>query len=127
MAPAQHAEVLGCLRSAREEGARLALGGSASTAAECGNGWSVEPTVFTGVRNDMHIAQEEVFGSVSRSSPSPTRTKPSPSPTTAVTAWAQGCERPTSARLPHGGARPLRHRRGHPLSRRQPSGALWWC
>ena len=31
---------------------------------ECGDGWFVEPTIFTGVRNDMRIAQEEVFGPV---------------------------------------------------------------
>ncbi|MEV5460444.1 aldehyde dehydrogenase family protein [Streptomyces cellulosae] len=49
--PAQHFEVLDCLRIAREEGARLALGGSAPTAAECGNGRFVEPTVLTGVRD----------------------------------------------------------------------------
>ncbi|MCP8708486.1 aldehyde dehydrogenase family protein [Streptomyces sp. AC04842] len=51
MTPAQHFEVLDCLRIAREEGARLALGGSAPTAAECGNGRFVEPTVLTGVRD----------------------------------------------------------------------------
>ena len=31
---------------------------------ECGDGWFVEPTVFTGVKNSMRIAQEEVFGPV---------------------------------------------------------------
>ena len=30
----------------------------------CGDGWFVEPTVFTGVTPDMRIAQEEVFGPV---------------------------------------------------------------
>ncbi len=28
------------------------------------SGWFVEPTIFTGVRNSMRIAQEEVFGPV---------------------------------------------------------------
>src|SRR5690606_22597791 len=27
-------------------------------------GWFVEPTIFTGVTNDMRIAQEEVFGPI---------------------------------------------------------------
>jgi acyl-CoA reductase-like NAD-dependent aldehyde dehydrogenase len=31
---------------------------------ECGDGWFIEPTVFTGVTNDMAIAQTEVFGPV---------------------------------------------------------------
>ena len=33
-------------------------------APECGDGWFVEPTIFTGVKNSMRIAQEEVFGPV---------------------------------------------------------------
>jgi phenylacetaldehyde dehydrogenase len=44
----------------QEEGAELALGG-----ARHGDvGYFHEPTVFTGVRNDMRIAQEEIFGPV---------------------------------------------------------------
>ena len=44
----------------RDEGAELALGGS-----RYGDvGYFHEPTVFTGVRNDMRIAQEEIFGPV---------------------------------------------------------------
>ena len=31
---------------------------------ECGDGWFIEPTIFTGVDNAMRIAQEEVFGPV---------------------------------------------------------------
>ena len=31
---------------------------------ECGSGWFVEPTVFTGVKPEMRIANEEVFGPV---------------------------------------------------------------
>ena len=42
--------------------ARRALGGSARP--DLGAGWFVEPTIFTGVRNDMRIAQEEIFGPV---------------------------------------------------------------
>ncbi|MFE7278524.1 aldehyde dehydrogenase [Streptomyces sp. NPDC057623] len=58
--PAQYAKVLDYIDIARQEGATLALGGRA---AERG-GLFVEPTVFTGVRNSMRIAQEEVFGPV---------------------------------------------------------------
>jgi len=45
---------------ASEEGATVVAGG---TAAE-GYGYFVKPTVITGVRRDMRIAQEEVFGPV---------------------------------------------------------------
>jgi len=42
----------------------LLMGGSAATRPECGKGWFVEPTVLGDVKNDMRIAQEEVFGPV---------------------------------------------------------------
>ncbi|MEU5291497.1 aldehyde dehydrogenase [Streptomyces umbrinus] len=58
--PAQYAKVLEYIDMAQHEGARLALGGKASGV----GGRFVEPTVFTGVRNSMRIAQEEVFGPV---------------------------------------------------------------
>jgi acyl-CoA reductase-like NAD-dependent aldehyde dehydrogenase len=44
----------------RDEGAALALGGSRHG----DRGYFHEPTVFTGVRNEMTIAQEEIFGPV---------------------------------------------------------------
>ena len=44
----------------RDEGAELALGGERHGEV----GFFHEPTVFTGVRNDMRIAQEEIFGPV---------------------------------------------------------------
>ncbi|WP_077003137.1 aldehyde dehydrogenase [Variovorax sp. KK3] len=59
----QYDKVLGYIDTARAEGAKLLLGGSAATRPECGKGWFIEPTVFE-VRNDMRIAQEEVFGPV---------------------------------------------------------------
>ena len=40
------------------------LGGNAATRPECGSGWFVEPTIFTGVRPEMRITNEEVFGPV---------------------------------------------------------------
>jgi aldehyde dehydrogenase (NAD+) len=44
----------------QEEGAEMVLGGHQVGA----KGYFHEPTVFTGVRNDMRIAQEEIFGPV---------------------------------------------------------------
>ncbi|MFI1506237.1 aldehyde dehydrogenase [Streptomyces sp. NPDC020597] len=58
--PAQYAKILDYIDIAQREGARLALGGKAAG----DKGRFVEPTVFTGVRNSMRIAQEEVFGPV---------------------------------------------------------------
>ena len=60
----QFQKVLDYIDVARNEGATAVLGGKKGMAPECGNGWFVEPTIFTGVRNDMRIAQEEVFGPV---------------------------------------------------------------
>lgn len=60
----QYDKVLRYIDIAKNEGANLVLGGTPATRAECGDGWFIEPTVFTGVTNDMRIAQEEVFGPV---------------------------------------------------------------
>lgn len=60
----QFDKVLGYIDIARKEGASLLLGGGAARRAECGNGWFVEPTIFSEVDNGMRIAQEEVFGPV---------------------------------------------------------------
>ncbi|KAA3634223.1 MAG: aldehyde dehydrogenase family protein, partial [Proteobacteria bacterium] len=57
-------KVLGYLEIAKGEGVDTVLGGERASRPECGAGWFVEPTIFTGVRNDMRIAQEEVFGPV---------------------------------------------------------------
>ena len=57
-------KVLHYIDIAKSEGARCVLGGQRATRPECGEGWFVEPTIFTEVRNDMRIAQEEVFGPV---------------------------------------------------------------
>ncbi|HWC14576.1 MAG TPA: aldehyde dehydrogenase family protein [Actinomycetota bacterium] len=54
--------VTGYIDIGRSEGAEVATGGECPT--ELGDGYFVEPTVFTGVRNDMRIAQEEIFGPV---------------------------------------------------------------
>lgn len=60
----QYDKVLDYIRIAKEEGAVPKLGGAAATRPECGTGWFVEPTIFTGVNPDMRIANEEVFGPV---------------------------------------------------------------
>jgi aldehyde dehydrogenase (NAD+) len=62
--PPQFRKILDYLDIAKDEGATAVLGGARATRPECGNGWFVEPTIFTGVNNRMRIAQEEVFGPV---------------------------------------------------------------
>lgn len=60
----QYEKVLSYIDIAKSEGATCVLGGSPATRPECGDGWFVEPTIFTDVDNKMRIAQEEVFGPV---------------------------------------------------------------
>lgn len=60
----QFDKVLSYIDIAKSEGAQCVLGGAVAERPECGDGWFVEPTVFTNVTNDMRIAQEEVFGPV---------------------------------------------------------------
>ncbi len=62
--PPQFKKILDYIDIAKGEGAKPVLGGAKATRPECGNGWFVEPTIFTGVKNSMRIAQEEVFGPV---------------------------------------------------------------
>ncbi|QMU57232.1 MAG: betaine-aldehyde dehydrogenase [Boseongicola sp.] len=57
---AQMQIVLGYIEKGVAEGAVLAHGGRRSNR----TGWFVEPTVFTGVTDDMTIAREEIFGPV---------------------------------------------------------------
>lgn len=60
----QYEKVLDYIRIAKTEGAECRLGGAPAARPECGAGWFVEPTIFTGVRPEMRIAREEVFGPV---------------------------------------------------------------
>ncbi len=60
----QYKKILSYIDIAKSEGVTTALGGAKATRPECGDGWFVEPTIFTGVKNSMRIAQEEVFGPV---------------------------------------------------------------
>jgi gamma-glutamyl-gamma-aminobutyraldehyde dehydrogenase len=59
---AQQKRVLGYIDAGKEEGAVLAFGGGVP--ASQANGFYVEPTMFSGVKPGMKIAQEEIFGPV---------------------------------------------------------------
>ena len=58
----QMKRVLSYIEAGREDGARVTLGGT-RVRADSG-GYFVEPTVFDGVKPDMRIAREEIFGPV---------------------------------------------------------------
>ncbi len=62
--PPQLEKIFKYIDIAKGEGAKVVIGGGKATRPECGDGWFVEPTIFTGVDNNMRIAQEEVFGPV---------------------------------------------------------------
>jgi len=48
----------------RSEGAEVVVGGGVATVEGMEKGRFIEPTIFVNVRNDMRIAQEEIFGPV---------------------------------------------------------------
>lgn len=56
--------VMGYLEIARQEGTTVACGGRRPADPALADGWFVEPTILTGVNNEMRIAREEVFGPV---------------------------------------------------------------
>jgi aldehyde dehydrogenase (NAD+) len=56
--------VTGYLAIGRQEGARPLSGGERLTDGAMANGYFVPPTVFADVKDDMRIAQEEIFGPV---------------------------------------------------------------
>jgi acyl-CoA reductase-like NAD-dependent aldehyde dehydrogenase len=56
----QEERVRGYIESGRAEGADLVTGGSSLE----GDGWFVEPTLFSATRDDLKIAREEIFGPV---------------------------------------------------------------
>jgi len=58
----QQQRVLDYIELGKREGARLVCGGGRP--AHLPKGYFVEPTLFADVRNDMRIAQEEIFGPV---------------------------------------------------------------
>jgi aldehyde dehydrogenase (NAD+) len=56
----QFNRILGYIDSGKKEGAKLLTGGS-----RCGTaGYFIQPTVFEGVKDEMKIAKEEIFGPV---------------------------------------------------------------
>ena len=61
---AQLQKVLGYIESGMQEGARLIAGGKRMSEGHFARGQYVEPTVFTGCRDDMRIVREEIFGPV---------------------------------------------------------------
>ena len=60
---AQRERVLGYIQKGLDEGATLVAGGPGAPEG-LEKGYYVKPTVFSNVRNDMTIAQEEIFGPV---------------------------------------------------------------
>ena len=61
---AHRRRVLGYVDSATEQGADVAAGGGEASVAGLEDGFFLQPTVIAGVRNDMKVAQEEIFGPV---------------------------------------------------------------
>jgi betaine-aldehyde dehydrogenase len=61
---AQHDKVLGYIAAGKAEGAKLQHGGGVPSLQGFEGGFFVEPTIFTGVTDQMRIAREEIFGPV---------------------------------------------------------------
>jgi aldehyde dehydrogenase (NAD+) len=61
---AQYERVKAWLDAGAAEGARAVVGGELVRDPAWGDGWFVPPTIYTGVRNDMRVAREEIFGPV---------------------------------------------------------------
>ncbi|HLW69715.1 MAG TPA: aldehyde dehydrogenase family protein [Candidatus Binataceae bacterium] len=61
----QFERVKGYLAVGKKEGAKVSSGGETPA----GKGYFVQPTLFSGVNNDMRIAREEIFGPVASAIP----------------------------------------------------------
>jgi acyl-CoA reductase-like NAD-dependent aldehyde dehydrogenase len=59
----QQERIMNYIGIAQKEGAKLCAGGEAP-GGDLSKGYFVKPTIFSGVNNEMRIAQEEVFGPV---------------------------------------------------------------
>lgn len=57
----QYSKILDLLKSGKMQGAKVECGGDAIPGS---NGLFIQPTVFSGVQDDMRIAKEEIFGPV---------------------------------------------------------------
>jgi acyl-CoA reductase-like NAD-dependent aldehyde dehydrogenase len=62
----QHDRVMGYLKVGKDEGAKASVGGDKGPQER---GYFVQPTVLTGVKNNMRIAREEIFGPVAAAIP----------------------------------------------------------
>ncbi|XAH21965.1 aldehyde dehydrogenase [Xylophilus sp. GW821-FHT01B05] len=60
----QFERIMSSIEGAIHAGAKLLTGGKAAEGPDLGRGFFIEPTIFGDVRNDMHVAQEEIFGPV---------------------------------------------------------------
>ena len=56
-------QILRYIETGKKEGAQLVTGGTRASV-DGAQGFFIEPTIFDGVKNDMIIAQEEIFGPV---------------------------------------------------------------
>jgi acyl-CoA reductase-like NAD-dependent aldehyde dehydrogenase len=61
---AQVEGIMAAIEKGKSEGAKLAIGGSRIMEGDFAKGCFIEPTVFTNVKPQMYIAQEEIFGPV---------------------------------------------------------------
>lgn len=61
---AQFDKIISYIELGRTEGAQAVHGGGKASISGFEDGLFLQPTIFTGVRNDMRIAQEEIFGPV---------------------------------------------------------------
>jgi acyl-CoA reductase-like NAD-dependent aldehyde dehydrogenase len=56
--------IMGYIALAKEDGARILTGGERLTGGQYDAGFFIQPTIIVDVRNDMRVAQEEIFGPV---------------------------------------------------------------
>ncbi|EJN18596.1 NAD-dependent aldehyde dehydrogenase [Pseudomonas sp. GM78] len=61
---AQFEKIQSYFAIAEREGLKPAIGGKVASHPGYENGWYIEPTVYTGVTNDMTLAKEEIFGPI---------------------------------------------------------------
>ncbi|MCQ6256698.1 aldehyde dehydrogenase [Pseudomonas sp. Q11] len=61
---AQFEKIQSYFAIAEREGLKPVIGGKVATRAGYENGWYIEPTVYTGVTNNMTLAREEIFGPI---------------------------------------------------------------
>lgn len=59
---AQHERILSYIQSAKDEGAKLELGGEDGSKDFGGKGYYIKPTIFSNVDEDMTVYKEEIFG-----------------------------------------------------------------